>query len=128
VSVEQPPPSPLLEKEGEFLKENIMNKLSRRDFLKLSALASSTLLIPKFLTPLQAKEINELLGSDPTKKLVIIQLSGGNDGLNTIIPYNNDVYYSGRDTISVAKNNVIKINDELGFNPAPTAASLYCFQ
>lgn len=95
-----------------------MNKLSRRDFLKLSALASSTLLIPKFLTPLQAKEINELLGSDLTKKLVIIQLSGGNDGLNTIIPYNNDVYYSGRDTISVAKNNVIKINDELGFNPA----------
>ena len=94
-----------------------MNKLSRRDFLKLSAFASSALMIPKFLTPLQAKEINELLGSDITRKLVIIQLSGGNDGLNTIIPYNNDIYYSGRETISVAKNNVIKINDELGFNP-----------
>ncbi|CAN5493516.1 DUF1501 domain-containing protein [soil metagenome] len=94
-----------------------MAKLSRREFLMMSALATSTLLIPKFLTPLQAKEIKELLGDDINRKLVIIQLSGGNDGLNTIIPYNNDIYYQGRESISVAKNNVLKINDELGFNP-----------
>lgn len=51
------------------------------------------------------------------KRLVIIQLAGGNDGLNTIIPFNNDVYYRNRPSIGIQKNNLIKITDELGFHP-----------
>jgi len=50
------------------------------------------------------------------KKLVIIQLSGGNDGLNTVIPYRNDLYYSNRPGISIPKNKLIDINGELGLN------------
>lgn len=52
------------------------------------------------------------------KKLVVIQLSGGNDGLNTIIPYQNDLYYKLRPEIAIAKNQVLKGNDSLGFHPA----------
>ena len=48
--------------------------------------------------------------------MVIIQLSGGNDGLNTIIPYNNDVYFRSRPKLSIPKNHLIKATDELGFH------------
>ncbi len=50
------------------------------------------------------------------KRLVIIQLSGGNDGLNSIIPFRNDIYYSSRPGIAIAKKDQIPINDELGIH------------
>ncbi len=51
------------------------------------------------------------------KNLVIIQLSGGNDGLNTVVPFGNDLYYQKRKTIAINNSDVIKLNDMQGFNP-----------
>ncbi len=51
------------------------------------------------------------------KNLVIIQLSGGNDGLNAIIPYGNDIYYQKRKTIAIQKPQIITLNDMQGLNP-----------
>ncbi|MDQ3194067.1 MAG: DUF1501 domain-containing protein, partial [Bacteroidota bacterium] len=51
------------------------------------------------------------------KKLIIVQLSGGNDGLNTIIPFRNDIYYSLRPKLSIEESKIIKLNDEIGLNP-----------
>ncbi|MBL0052649.1 MAG: DUF1501 domain-containing protein [Bacteroidetes bacterium] len=87
--------------------------MNRRDFIKQSTLVSGSILLPSFLKPLSA-----LGNSTGNKKLVVIQLSGGNDGLNTIVPYRNDIYYKVRPSISIAKDTVLKLNDELGFNPA----------
>ncbi|HLF04686.1 MAG TPA: hypothetical protein VI855_05665, partial [Dehalococcoidia bacterium] len=56
-----------------------------------------------------------------TKKdpiLVVIQLTGGNDGLNTVIPYGDSLYYDNRPTVGVAREQVLPINAQLGFNPA----------
>lgn len=86
--------------------------MKRRDFLKQSSLASSLFFVPNFVKAFE-KVAKESLGY---KKLVIIQLSGGNDGLNTIIPYTNDIYYKKRPGISVPKNELIKVTDELGFH------------
>jgi uncharacterized protein (DUF1501 family) len=86
--------------------------MKRRDFLKQSSLASSLFFVPNFVKAIE-KVAKESLGY---KKLVIIQLSGGNDGLNTIIPYTNDIYYKKRPGISVPKNELIKVTDELGFH------------
>jgi uncharacterized protein (DUF1501 family) len=86
--------------------------MKRRDFLKQSSLASSLFFVPNFVKAFE-KVAKESLGY---KKLVIIQLSGGNDGLNTIIPYTNDIYYKKRPGLSVAKNELIKVTDELGFH------------
>jgi uncharacterized protein (DUF1501 family) len=92
--------------------------MERRDFLKNTALASGALLIPAFLKPLEAFAKSDITGY---KNLVIIQLSGGNDGLNTIIPYGNDIYYQKRKTIAINQTDIIKLNDMQGLNPALSA-------
>ena len=103
-----------------------MAKVTRRDFFKFSALASASMMIPSFIKPLQAEEIMNKFAASGAKKLVIVQLSGGNDGLNTVIPFKNDIYYSSRNSIAVQEKDVLKITDELGFNPAmPKFKSLY---
>ena len=49
--------------------------------------------------------------------LVILQLSGANDYMNTIIPYTNPLYYDNRPTVNIPEDQVLPINDELAFNP-----------
>jgi uncharacterized protein (DUF1501 family) len=49
--------------------------------------------------------------------LVVVQLAGGNDFMNTIIPYSNGLYYDYRPTVRIAEDTVLPINDELAFNP-----------
>ncbi len=88
--------------------------MKRREFIKHSSLASGFMLVPSFI-----KAFDEALGAKlGYKRLVIIQLSGGNDGLNTIVPFRNDIYYKNRPGIAVDANKILRINDELGFNPA----------
>ena len=55
-----------------------------------------------------------------TKKdpvLVVFQLSGGNDYLNTVIPYADPLYHDNRPTVGIAEDRVIKIDDKVGFHP-----------
>jgi uncharacterized protein (DUF1501 family) len=88
--------------------------MKRRDFLKNTALASGAFLIPSFLKPLEAMATADMTGY---KNLVIIQLSGGNDGLNTIVPYGNDIYYQKRNTIAIKQPEIIALDDMQGLNP-----------
>src|SRR2546425_511610 len=52
------------------------------------------------------------------KALVVIQLSGGNDCLNTVVPYTNDLYYDFRPTVHIAPEDVLPLNDAIGLNPS----------
>ncbi len=89
--------------------------MKRRDFLKRTSLATGgAFFIPQFL---KAYEANAPSYAN-NKKLVIIQLKGGNDGLNTIVPFQNDIYYQNRGDIAIPKNEVLKLNDQLGFHPS----------
>jgi len=87
--------------------------IKRRDFLKTGSLATASLLLPKFLYSLQAP------GTLPVKgrNLVIIQFSGGNDGLNTIIPTRNDVYYRERPRLGIKRETALALTDEAGLHP-----------
>ncbi|XWW45630.1 DUF1501 domain-containing protein [Fibrella sp. USSR17] len=99
--------------------------MQRRNFLKKSALTTAgTMLIPHFL---KAYELNQLGMAPATgKTLVIVQLSGGNDGLNTVVPFRNDIYYRERPTLAIPRDKVLSLNDEIGFNPAlESLKSLY---
>jgi uncharacterized protein (DUF1501 family) len=89
--------------------------MKRRDFLKHSTLtAAGTLAIPAFLKPLEALALEDL---DAEKNLVVVQLSGGNDGLNTVVPFGDDIYYQKRKSIAIKPEDVIKLNDRQGLNP-----------
>jgi len=90
----------------------VLNSLNRRDFLKQSALASGAALLPRFLSAF------ENVNNRPQKILVVIQLSGGNDGLNTVVPFGIDSYYSFRPTLGIQEKNVLKINQVQGLHPA----------
>ena len=52
------------------------------------------------------------------KNLVVVQLSGGNDALNTIIPYGDDLYYDNRPYVNISQEKILKIDNYLGFNPS----------
>jgi uncharacterized protein (DUF1501 family) len=54
----------------------------------------------------------------PNRILIVLELSGGNDGLNTVVPYARDEYYKARPTLAVAKKDALKLNDEFALHPA----------
>lgn len=95
---------------------------TRRSFLSslgIGALGSGLMLggIPVNAMA-RTKFLNRLMSADNNRVLILIQLGGGNDGLNTIIPFENDVYYQKRPTIAISKNESIELSDEIGMHPA----------
>jgi uncharacterized protein (DUF1501 family) len=58
-----------------------------------------------------------MAGNGKTPILVVVQLSGGNDFMNTVVPYSDSRYYDWRPTLGVKEDEVLPINDELGFHP-----------
>ncbi len=79
-------------------------------------MASSLFFVPSFVKGFEQVASNRL----GYKRLVIIQLSGGNDGLNTVVPYRNDLYYKARPKLAIPQNKIINLNDELGLHPSLT--------
>ena len=91
---------------------------NRRDFLKVSSLVGLGATVPTFLarTALAAPDASKPGARDTI--LVVVQLTGGNDGLNTVIPFKDDLYPSYRPTIKVPADRVKKVNDALGLHPS----------
>jgi len=57
-------------------------------------------------------------GADYRKLLVLIELKGGNDGLNTVVPYASSTYYALRPKLAIARDQVAKLSDSAGLHPA----------
>ena len=58
-----------------------------------------------------------MVSTKKDRSLVVIELAGGNDALNTLVPYNNGLYYDYRPGIGIQQKDVLAINGEYGFNP-----------
>ncbi|WP_118976286.1 DUF1501 domain-containing protein [Taibaiella koreensis] len=98
--------------------------LQRRTFLKMGSLATASLFVPKMLQAIIRKGDETLPAGN--KVLVILQLSGGNDGLNTVIPVRNDIYYRSRPALGLAREKTLSLTDEAGLHPELTCfKSLY---
>lgn len=96
--------------------------IKRKDFLQIGSLATASMMLPKFL---KAFETNAIVPSG-NKVVVVLQLSGGNDGLNTVIPVRNDIYYQLRPTLAIKKGQTAELTDEVSLHPSLTAfKSLY---
>jgi uncharacterized protein (DUF1501 family) len=89
-------------------------QIKRKEFLQIGSLATASMMLPKFLKAF-AKPMMVPPGN---KVVVVIQFSGGNDGLNTVIPVRNDIYYKERPRLGIAKDKSLLLTDEVGLNPA----------
>ncbi|MEO9098759.1 MAG: DUF1501 domain-containing protein, partial [Ginsengibacter sp.] len=90
--------------------------IKRKEFLQIGSLASASLMMPKFLKAFEKRS----LVPPGNKVMVVLQFSGGNDGLNTVIPIRNDIYYKSRPKLGIQKDQALHVTDEAGLNPALT--------
>jgi uncharacterized protein (DUF1501 family) len=98
--------------------------ISRRLFLKgsLGAIGLTLPVCELLMLAMQSTEAApRKVGS--SRILVVIQLAGGNDGLNTIVPYTDDAYYKARPAIGVKQKDALQLDSKLGFNPAASELS-----
>lgn len=98
--------------------------MKRRNFLRTAGMAGAVATLPGVV---DSFTVRALAGGDPRlhqlleaedRVLVLIQMQGGNDGLNTVVPYTNPTYYERRPTIAIPKAKALRINDTLGWHPA----------
>jgi uncharacterized protein (DUF1501 family) len=94
----------------------VMN-LSRRGFIRSSIGGASAIgigaTVPDCFLHVDANE------DIPNERiLIVIQLSGGNDGLNTVVPYSDDAYRAVRPKLAIATSDVLKCNDTVGLHPS----------
>ena len=95
--------------------------ISRRKFLKTSMVAvPAAAAMPAVFSRAVAAAIHEQQASAApmgNRTLVIVQMAGGNDGLNTIVPVNDSRYYELRGRLAIPQNDVIPIDGQVGFHP-----------
>ncbi len=88
--------------------------LSRRAFLQSSTLLALAPTVPGFL----ARTARAAQPQRDGRVLVVIQLDGGNDGINTVVPFADEGYAKYRRALRLPKDRLIKINDRVGLHPA----------
>jgi uncharacterized protein (DUF1501 family) len=100
---------------------------TRREFLQKGlTVAAVGVTVPSFLTrtayalndPTDIPRVSSRPGVPDDRILVVLQLAGGNDGLNTLVPFANDDYYRARPTLAIPQRNVLRLNDEIGLHPS----------
>ena len=101
-------------------KAIVNNKIKRREILRrgmaglgIAGIGASMLKPSAFTSVAEAAALAEANG----KILVILELSGGNDGLNTVVPYGDDAYYRHRPEIGLPKSQLRILDDHFGLNP-----------
>ncbi|HEY2722935.1 MAG TPA: DUF1501 domain-containing protein [Chitinophagaceae bacterium] len=91
--------------------------IKRKEFIQVGSLATASFMVPKFL-----KAFEKVDRVPPGNKvMVVLQFSGGNDGLNTVIPIRNDIYYRERPRLGIEKTKALAITDEVGLHPGLTS-------
>jgi uncharacterized protein (DUF1501 family) len=108
--------------------KNEMTLKTRREFLRGTLLAGAvSWTVPAFLANTfsalaaeAAEKTTQVSTGRDSTILVLVQMAGGNDGLNTVVPHGNDLYYRARPRIGIPARQVLKINDQLGWHPGLT--------
>lgn len=90
--------------------------LSRRDFLKSgAAVVTAGMVVPSIFTDALAEA-----DGVRSRTLVVVQMAGGNDGLNTVVPFRDDAYRRPRPNLSLKESELLPIDDRIAFHKALT--------
>jgi uncharacterized protein (DUF1501 family) len=107
---------------------------TRRDFLRTTVLGGAlSWTVPAFLANTfsalhaqAADSATQVATGRDGSILVVLQMAGGNDGINTVVPYSNDFYHNARPRLAISATDVLKLNDAIGLHPSLTGfKSLY---
>jgi len=90
--------------------------IDRRRLLKSGAAAVGGMALLGNSTRASLRALTSSAAADENV-LVVVQLAGGNDGLNTVVPYADDLYHAARDTTRIPAESVLRMDDYRGFNP-----------
>ena len=91
--------------------------LDRREFIKTSAFLGAGISLPFFFNRSLAGQAAAGAKTRPDQRiLVVLELRGGNDGLNTVVPYGDDAYYRMRPGLGLKSDSLLRVDDYLGFN------------
>src|SRR5271154_150070 len=108
--------------------KNEITLQTRREFLRTTVLGSAlSWTVPAFLantfTALHSQAADSATqiatGKDSTI-LVVLQMAGGNDGINTVVPYSSDFYHKARPRIGLTADKIIKLDDDIGLHGSLT--------
>ena len=97
------------------------HRINRRTFTSNTLQGSTALAIGAAVPSGWMKSLAATLSSQPSSQdrvLVVIQLTGGNDGLNTIVPHTNELYYNARPKLAIPKEDILKFNSDVGLHPS----------
>lgn len=95
--------------------------ITRRDLLKQGGILAVGLMAPPWLASVAKADMIRAAGgnpADPDTVLVVCQFTGGNDGLNTVVPVNDPIYYQMRPNLGIARDKALMIDAGLGLHPA----------
>ncbi len=99
----------------------ILRNLQRRELIKAAAALPLIVMRPFWMDRLCAASPDEPVGGrDRDRLLVLVELHGGNDGLNTVVPYEDAAYYRARPQLAIARDQVRHLTPKCGFHPALT--------
>ena len=96
--------------------------MNRRDFIKI-ATAAAVASGARNASSVQDDNLAKSAGSNivrqlQNRNLILVEMTGGNDGLNTVVPYRNAEYYRNRPTIAIDSDKVLKLDEEFGMHPS----------
>ena len=97
------------------------HRINRRTFSSTTLQGATALAIGAAVPSGWMQSLSAALSSQPTRQdrvLVVIQLTGGNDGLNTIVPHTNELYYKARPKLAISKEDALKFNSDTGLHPS----------
>jgi uncharacterized protein (DUF1501 family) len=108
--------------------KNEITLQTRREFLRTTVLGSAlSWTMPAFLANTfaalhadAADSATQIISGKDSTILVVLQMAGGNDGLNTVVPYTNDFYHKARPKIGLSPQQILNLSGEIGFHGAMT--------
>ena len=98
---------------------------TRREFLRGTVLGGAlSWTVPAFLANTfsamhaeAADKATQIATGRDSQILVVLQMAGGNDGLNTVVPYANDFYHKARPRLHIDQSKALRLNDDIGLHP-----------